>query len=33
MKLSTGEEVGYAYLGASLGVVGITLWAPGARGF
>jgi tetratricopeptide (TPR) repeat protein len=32
-NLSTGEEIGYAYLGASLGIVGITLWAPGAASY
>jgi len=31
--LSLGEEWGYGFLGFTLGVVGVTLWAPGAASF
>jgi tetratricopeptide (TPR) repeat protein len=32
-NLSLGEEWGYGFLGFTFGVVGITLWAPGAASF
>jgi tetratricopeptide (TPR) repeat protein len=31
--LTTGERWGYGFLGVTFGVVGITLWAPGAASF
>ena len=31
--LSLGEEWGYGFLGFTLGVVGVTLWAPGAASY
>ena len=31
--LSLGEEWGYGFLGFTFGVVGVTLWAPGAASF
>lgn len=31
--LSLGEEWGYGFIGFTLGVVGVTLWAPGAASF
>jgi tetratricopeptide (TPR) repeat protein len=31
--LDEASEVGWAFLGVSLGVVGVTLWAPGAASF
>jgi tetratricopeptide (TPR) repeat protein len=33
VNLSYLEEVGYAFVGATFGVVGVTLWAPGAASF
>ncbi|HWE27073.1 MAG TPA: hypothetical protein VHB97_03680 [Polyangia bacterium] len=33
VNLSLGEEWGYGFVGFTLGVVGVTLWAPGAASF
>jgi tetratricopeptide (TPR) repeat protein len=33
VNLSLGEEWGYGFLGFTFGVVGVTLWAPGAASF
>ena len=33
VPLSFGEEWGYGFLGSTFGVVGVTLWAPGAASF
>ncbi|HEX9104903.1 MAG TPA: tetratricopeptide repeat protein [Polyangia bacterium] len=33
VNLTLGEEWGYGFLGFTLGVVGVTLWAPGAASF
>ncbi len=33
VSLDTATEIGWGFLGVTLGVVGVTLWAPGAASF